>query len=290
MLEAFDRGDDVLVARLEGEECREHQQFWIEMLFESNPQARDLGYPDQSSVMFTLVFFSRGWIFLELGSTVGEMGQPGFQLIEGDPLSEENLATVKRFAEMFDFAYSRFLELKEKEDQNRELTIQNALERVRARALGMQESRELSEVSYTLSNVLGELVQGYIASSLITIDEEARVLYDHQQLPGWAPGDVLPVVRFEIDEIDPSAPIAHVKEAYEARASGDAVYARAFNSKDTVAIIKWINRYYEEHYPHAGLKLPETAPEDVSYICVASQDISRSPERATAGTRTTRSL
>ena len=170
MLEAFDRGDGVFVTRLEGEECREHQQFWIEKLFESNPEARDIGYPDQSSVMFTLVFFSRGWIFLELGSTVGEMGQPGFQLIEGDPLSEEDLEVVKRFAEMFDFAYSRFLELKEKEDQNRELTIQNALERVRSRALGMQESDELEDVTKVLFDEY-EALEFPVRSLTLRIDE-----------------------------------------------------------------------------------------------------------------------
>jgi len=191
MLEAYDRGDDVLVTRLEGEECREHQQFWIEKLFESNPEARDLGYPDQSSVSFALFFFSRGWIFLELGSTVGDRGEPGFQLIEGDPLSEEEQGVVKRFAKMFDFAYSRFLELKEKEDQNRELTIQNALEQVRARALGMQESGEIMEVARLNWEVMTGLGFDLLLSSIFFRSEDSLEFYsvEDPESPGFITGE-----------------------------------------------------------------------------------------------------
>ena len=62
-------------------------------------------------------------------------------------MSEEDLLVAKRFTEVFDYAYDRFQELKEKEGQNRELTIQNAIERVRAQAQGMQESNELAGVA-----------------------------------------------------------------------------------------------------------------------------------------------
>ena len=51
--------------------------------------------------------------------------------------TREEKDTVNRFAAAFEFAYNRFRELQEKEDQNRELTIQNAIERVRAQAQGM---------------------------------------------------------------------------------------------------------------------------------------------------------
>ncbi|MBT4141290.1 MAG: response regulator, partial [Candidatus Latescibacteria bacterium] len=73
------------------------------------------------------------------------------------PITKQEAEITKRFADVFEFAYSRFLELKQKEDQNRELKIQNAIERIRARALGMQESCELSDVVVALTGELNEL-------------------------------------------------------------------------------------------------------------------------------------
>ena len=88
-------------------------------------------------------------------------------------IPDESLAVVRRFADVFDFAYSRFLELKQKEDQNRELTIQNALERVRARALGMQTSDELDDVSVELFAALHDLGIEKRVSFIAVVDEEA---------------------------------------------------------------------------------------------------------------------
>ncbi|MBT5774644.1 MAG: hypothetical protein HOH95_09765, partial [Dehalococcoidia bacterium] len=68
----------------------------------------------------------------------------------GRRLSDEDLQVACSFTQIFDYAYGRFRELEAKEDQNRELMIQNALERVRARALGMQTSDELSDVTSVL--------------------------------------------------------------------------------------------------------------------------------------------
>ena len=52
-----------------------------------------------------------------------------------DRMSDDDLAVAKRFTDVFDYAYGRFRELEEKEAQNRELTIQNAIERVRAQRM-----------------------------------------------------------------------------------------------------------------------------------------------------------
>jgi signal transduction histidine kinase/CheY-like chemotaxis protein len=89
--------------------------------------------------------------------------------------SDEDLAIAKRFTDVFDYAYARFQELKEKEDQNRELTIQNALERVRSRALGMQESNELSDVA----NVLRVELKGLdlpINQTTLSLDVDDEVM------------------------------------------------------------------------------------------------------------------
>ena len=100
-----------------------------------------------------------------------DRGYVSFGLVER--LSDDDLAVAKGFTDVFAFAYGRFLELKQKEDQNRELTIQNALERVRARALGMQTTDELDEVSVALFAALQEMGIEQRVSSITIIDEEA---------------------------------------------------------------------------------------------------------------------
>ena len=96
-----------------------------------------------------------------------------------EPMSETDLVVAKRFTDVFDYAYDRFQELKEKEDQNRELTIQNALERVRARALGMQESAEIGDVATVLFEELVNLGFEATRSTISINDVENRVQY------GW---------------------------------------------------------------------------------------------------------
>ncbi len=60
--------------------------------------------------------------------------------------TEDEAAILKRFAKVFEQAYTRFLDLQRAETQAREAQIEAALERVRSRTMGMQKSEELAEV------------------------------------------------------------------------------------------------------------------------------------------------
>ncbi len=71
------------------------------------------------------------------------------------PCPEEQI--FKRFAQVFDLTYTRFLDLKKAEAQTREAKIETALERVRARALAMQEPEELKAVAEVLRHEMGIL-------------------------------------------------------------------------------------------------------------------------------------
>ncbi|MFD1314641.1 ATP-binding protein [Namhaeicola litoreus] len=68
----------------------------------------------------------------------------------GTPYSEEENQIFKRFASVFQQAYTRFLDLQKAEAQAREAQIEAALEKVRSRSLAMHHSDELSEVSFEL--------------------------------------------------------------------------------------------------------------------------------------------
>ncbi len=75
---------------------------------------------------------------------------PKIMLIVGNyasvPYSDEENNIIKRFANVFDQVYTRFLDLQRAETQAREAEIELALERVRARTMAMQKSKELKEV------------------------------------------------------------------------------------------------------------------------------------------------
>ena len=70
--------------------------------------------------------------------------------------NDEN-AIFSRFAQVFEQSYTRFLDLQKAEAQAREAQIEVALERVRARALAMQNPEELKEVADVLRTEMGLL-------------------------------------------------------------------------------------------------------------------------------------
>lgn len=66
------------------------------------------------------------------------------------PLSEEEIILFKRFRNVFDLAYRRFIDIEKAEAQAREAEIELALERVRARTMAMKHSDELADASLLL--------------------------------------------------------------------------------------------------------------------------------------------
>ena len=72
-------------------------------------------------------------------------------------ITEGKLKALRRFRNVFEFAYRRYLDVAEAAAQAREALIELALERVRARTLAMQKSEELLETSSVLFQQLEEL-------------------------------------------------------------------------------------------------------------------------------------
>ncbi len=65
-------------------------------------------------------------------------------------LSQDFASILQRFANAFEQAYIRFLDLKKAEEQAYEAKVEAALERVRSRTMAMQQSEELSAVAHLL--------------------------------------------------------------------------------------------------------------------------------------------
>jgi len=77
-----------------------------------------------------------------------------------NPISEEQQIILKRFRNVFNLSYQRYLDITLAEEQAREAQIELALERVRASTMAMQKSEELSEtatVFFEQMHALGEL-------------------------------------------------------------------------------------------------------------------------------------
>jgi signal transduction histidine kinase/DNA-directed RNA polymerase subunit N (RpoN/RPB10) len=89
----------------------------------------------------TIAFFSKGHVSIS----------------SPEPKSPETIQLLERFAGVFDLTYTRFLDLKNAEAQTRESQIELGLERVRARAMAMQNSDELKELIGTVFTELTKL-------------------------------------------------------------------------------------------------------------------------------------
>src|SRR4029078_12943217 len=72
-------------------------------------------------------------------------------------LTEEQIALFKRFRNVFDLAYRRYLDIEKAEAQAREAQIEAALEKIRSRSLAMHQSKELKEVIAITFDKLNEL-------------------------------------------------------------------------------------------------------------------------------------
>ena len=99
----------------------------------------------------------------------------GLQADTVEPMSEENLDILYRFAKVFDLTYTRFNDLQKAEAQAREATIELALERVRAKAMAMHSSRDVAETIGVFYRELRSLSVTPLRCGVAMIDKETRM-------------------------------------------------------------------------------------------------------------------
>ena len=81
---------------------------------------------------------------------------------------------LKRFAKVFDQTYTRFLDLQKAEEQAHEAQIEAALERVRAKAMAMRSSEDLSDTMGVFFEELKNLGVTPVRCGVAEIKEETR--------------------------------------------------------------------------------------------------------------------
>jgi len=110
-----------------------------------------------------------GLTFVIARTTHGEIGFSLPGQVPNPP--SDSVETLVRFAGVFDLAYRRFEDLLNAEKQNRKAKIELALERVRARAMAMQEPEELIEVAQVMREEMGLLGVEELETSSIYINK-----------------------------------------------------------------------------------------------------------------------
>jgi len=123
---AWKNGEKFYVVHLAGEALAQHLMHLKK--FAKIPTQQFQALPDQPTETFThALFFSQGYLLI----------------ISNEPLTEY-YDILKRFGEVFQQTYTRFLDLKQAETQAREARMEASLERVRSKAMAMQKSEDLS--------------------------------------------------------------------------------------------------------------------------------------------------
>ncbi|WP_445384393.1 ATP-binding protein [Robiginitalea sp. IMCC44478] len=151
-------GKDFYVAELGGDALVKHYDFMstLPSVGEILDELRAAGLSLPTFQIFHIVYFPHGFLMF----------------ITYEPVPEAH-EIFKRFGKVFEQTYTRFQDLQRAEAQTRESKIETALERVRARALAMQEPEELMDVARVLRREMGLLgVEELETSSIYIHDNE----------------------------------------------------------------------------------------------------------------------
>ena len=99
------------------------------------------------------------------------------------PYTEEENDVLKRFGKTFEQVYTRFLDLEKAEAQAREAQIEAALERVRSQSMGMQTSKDLSNVTTAMFEQLRMLGGELYATGIVFCDKHEHHVEQWHSVP-----------------------------------------------------------------------------------------------------------
>jgi signal transduction histidine kinase len=161
-------------------------------------------------------------------------------MAKNDEINDIDRSILKRFTNVFEQAYTRFLDLQKAERQAREAQIETALEKVRSRSLAMHNAEELKEVVLVIVEKLKEL--GVIMDANgITL---CTYFSDSKNVLHWiASPDFSHVGKYLLPYFD------HVifKEAWQSKEQGDAYFSKAYSVKEK-------NSFFKHAFEHSDYK------------------------------------
>jgi signal transduction histidine kinase/ketosteroid isomerase-like protein len=114
----------------------------------------------------------------------GKNSVVGIDSWSGKIITEDDFQVLKRFSKVFEQAYTRFLDLQKAEAQAKEAQIEAALERVRSQSMGMQTSKDLSNVTTAMFEQLRMLGGELYATGIVFCDKHEHHVEQWHSVPG----------------------------------------------------------------------------------------------------------
>ncbi|MCK5704649.1 MAG: hypothetical protein KAI29_26030, partial [Cyclobacteriaceae bacterium] len=108
-------------------------------------------------------------------------------LTSNEPVADEIVQLLVRFAKVFDQAYTRFLDLQKAEEQAREALKQSSLDRVRGKIASMRSPEDLQNITPLIWNELEILEVPFIRCGVFIIDESSSNIQVHLTTPDGKP-------------------------------------------------------------------------------------------------------
>jgi signal transduction histidine kinase len=123
-----------------------------------------------------------------------------------NPFDEDAMSIIQSFSQILSFGYARYEDLKKLEEQNQELKVGLAIDRVHVQVLAMEKSGDWGKVLSVMRKELLGLGMKFTGCGINIIDEEAQRFRQHIILPA--------VVRQKFKPTLPSQPIDNETDLY----------------------------------------------------------------------------
>ncbi|MEO5581091.1 MAG: nuclear transport factor 2 family protein, partial [Saprospiraceae bacterium] len=148
-------------------------------------------------------------------------------------IPEEKLILLKRFRNVFNLSYQRYIDISLAEAQAREAQIEVALERVRARTMAMQRSEELGETAAVLFQQLRNLNLKFWSAGIFIWRSDNENLLENW-MGNNTDGNPLPPMLLPYKEDDKHRTI------YEVAQRGEMMYEKELKGKALDKHYKWL--------------------------------------------------
>jgi signal transduction histidine kinase len=126
-----------------------------------------------------------GLTFVMARTTHGEIGYSLAGVVTDPP--KDDLATLARFAAVFDLAYRRFEDIQSKENQAREAIKQASLDRVRGQIASMRDPEDLQHITPLIWRELKTLEVPFFRCGIFIINEKEENVHVYLATPDGRP-------------------------------------------------------------------------------------------------------
>ncbi len=172
---AWKKGEETIIVDLTGENLRD----WLQFV------KKDARLPiDETKIKGRRVqqaaFFTQGFLLFTTH----------------EPVAEEIMRLLSRFARVFEQTYTRFLDLQKAEAQAREAVKQASLDRVRGEIASMRSTEDLQKITPLIFNELTTLGVSFIRCGLFIINETENMVHVYLSAPD---GHSLAVLNLAFD-------------------------------------------------------------------------------------------